>query len=99
VGEPLTLEEMLNPVEEKDIGECYHLQTGDKIVEKVKYDMAIERGEMIEVDSESEDEGEEAEDKLTILEVSRLCEQLEDLCLHYGEPDTSLDLNYQLQQF
>jgi len=91
---------MLNPVEKKDIGECYHLQTADKIVEKIKYDIAIEREEIMEVDSEAEvNMDSEAEDKLTDLEVSRLCQQLECLCLHFGKPDSSLDLNYHLQQF
>ncbi|GJJ12865.1 hypothetical protein Clacol_007111 [Clathrus columnatus] len=83
VGQLLTLEEMLNLVEETDVGGC-DLLTDEKIVQKVKYKMSVEQGEIMELDSESEGEvEEETEDKLTIPEVLTLCEQVECLCLRY----------------
>ncbi|KIJ47446.1 hypothetical protein M422DRAFT_248844, partial [Sphaerobolus stellatus SS14] len=62
-GSPLTLEEMLNPVLEREIGDsCYRFEGGDQeIVEQVKHEMAIQSGEVIEVDSDSEEEAEEGD--------------------------------------
>ncbi|KIJ54772.1 hypothetical protein M422DRAFT_240859 [Sphaerobolus stellatus SS14] len=92
-GSPLTLEEMLNPMLEREIGDsCYRFEGGNQeILEQVKHEMAIQSGEVIEVDSDSEEEAEEG-DKHSIKDVIRMCEMMERLCLRYGEPDTSLDL-------
>jgi len=102
IGAPLTLEEMLNPVQEQEMGDPSHQFPGGdaEIVAQVKSEMAVECGEIIEVDSEeSEDEEEEDKGSETIQDVMTMCEAMERLCLQYGEPDMSLDLAKELQHF
>ena len=102
IGKPLTLEEMLNPIEETVIGESpYQFEGGDEeIVAKVKYDMAVEKGEIIVVDSdESEDEEEAVDNGATAQEVVKMCEDLEGLCIRYGSAETSLTLANNLRKF
>ena len=90
-GKPLTLEEMLNPEQEREIGESsYKFEGDDEIVAHVKNEIAIEKGE-IEVDSDGSDE-EGEQNGLTAAETVRMCEKLEQACLHYGDADTSLAL-------
>ncbi|KAG2126181.1 hypothetical protein BD769DRAFT_1388266 [Suillus cothurnatus] len=63
--------------------------------------MAIERGDIMEVDSDSED-GDEAENvtpEYTFTQVFTLCQQLEDACLQFGELEVSFDLSKRLQAF
>ena len=96
-GQPLTLEEMLNPEQEREIGESsYKFEGDDEIVAQVKNEIAIEKGE-IEVDSDGSDE-EGEQNGLTAAETVRMCEQLEQACLHYGDPDTSLALTNGLRK-
>ena len=60
IGTPLTVEEMLNPSEEREIGDLmYRFEGGDdEIVATVRRELEIEAGGIIEVD-ESDDEAEE----------------------------------------
>jgi hypothetical protein len=103
-GELLTIEEILDPVEEREVGDdCdYEFPGGDnEIVEEVRRQMAIERGDIMEVDSDSED-GDEAENMMpeyTFMQVFTLCQQLEDACLQFGELEVSFDLSKRLQAF
>ncbi|KAF5350334.1 hypothetical protein D9758_012795 [Tetrapyrgos nigripes] len=58
-GRMLTMEEMLNPVEENEIGESEYRfgeKAVEKIIEKVTYEEKVKRGEIIEVDDDDEDE-------------------------------------------
>ncbi|KAG2143163.1 hypothetical protein BD769DRAFT_1636819 [Suillus cothurnatus] len=103
-GEPLTIEEILDAVEEREVGDdCdYEFPGGDnEIVEEVQRQMAIERGDIMEVDSDSED-GDEAENvtpEYTFTQVFTLCQQLEDACLQFGELEVSFDLSKRLRAF
>lgn len=98
-GKPLTLKEMLNPIEEKTIGfSTFQFEGGDEeIVERVKYDIAVEKGEIIEIESDESDE--EEEQGLTAFEISKMCQEMESLCLRHAPPDLSLDLAQHLRQF
>ncbi|KAI6040075.1 hypothetical protein EDC04DRAFT_2602723 [Pisolithus marmoratus] len=92
---PLTLEEMLNPVEEEEIGESgYRFAGGDaEIVAKVNHEMAVKRGEAVEVDDEVEEAvDEENEPEIKLSEAIHLCEQMERISITYGTCETSLDL-------
>ncbi|KIJ26213.1 hypothetical protein M422DRAFT_55619 [Sphaerobolus stellatus SS14] len=61
IGTLLTLDEMLNPVEETEIGMSqYRFDGGDaEIVATVQHEMAVQNGETIEIDSDEEEEEEE----------------------------------------
>jgi hypothetical protein len=63
--------------------------------------MVIERGDIIEVDSDSKD-GDKAENVMpeyTFTQVFTLCQHLEDACLQFGELEVSFDLSKWLQAF
>lgn len=55
-----TLDELLDPKEEREVGDSpYEFEGGDRaIVGEVQHEMAVASGEAIEVDIGSEDEGE-----------------------------------------
>jgi hypothetical protein len=103
-GKPLTIKEISDPVEEREVGDdCdYKFPGGDnEIVEEVWRQMAIERGDIMEVDSDSED-GNEAENVMpeyTFTQVFMLCQLLEDTCLQFGELEVLFDLSKWLQAF
>ena len=64
IGTPLTLEEMLNPIEDREVGDLeYRFEGGeDKIVDQVNHEMALKRGEIEEIESDDEEEDEQEED-------------------------------------
>ena len=61
---PLTLEEMLNPIEEREVSDSeYRFEGGeDEIVDQVNHEMALKRGEIEEIESDDEEEDEQEED-------------------------------------
>ncbi|KIJ49862.1 hypothetical protein M422DRAFT_246227 [Sphaerobolus stellatus SS14] len=95
-----TMYQLLDPVEEQEIGDSpFVFEGGDKeITEKVKYDLAVERGEIIEVEDDSEEE-EDAEEIMSIKEVKRLCEIIEQECVRYALPEVGLELAGHLRRF
>jgi hypothetical protein len=103
LGEPPTIEELFDPVEEREVGDHdYKFPGGDKeIVEEVRRQMAIERGDIMEVDSDSEagDEDENVMPEYTFTQVFTLCQQLEDACLQFGDLELSFDLSKRLRAF
>ncbi|KIJ48339.1 hypothetical protein M422DRAFT_247666 [Sphaerobolus stellatus SS14] len=94
---------MLNPAEERVISDaCYLFEGGDsEIIAQVKHEMAVQRGEIIEIDSDGSEEEEEEENNgvESIMDVISMCESMECLCLRHGKPETSLELSRALQQF
>jgi len=101
IGTPLTLEEMLNPAEERVIGgACYQFEGRDaEIVVQVKDEMAVQCSDIIEIASDEEEEEEEDKGPESITDIISMCESMEHLCLRHGEPETSLELSRALQQF
>ncbi|KAJ7790055.1 hypothetical protein B0H14DRAFT_2626414 [Mycena olivaceomarginata] len=99
IGTPPTLEEILNPPEELEIGEdMFTFEGGDaEIVATVQQQLAVEHGEIevIEVDSDESDDDEDTP-HASSAKVQVLCEKLESLCVGHGG---SLDLQRQLRQF
>jgi hypothetical protein len=91
---------LVDPSAEREVGEsAYRFEGGDtEIVAEVRHQMAVESGEVIEVDSDSEAE-DEGEADVGKAEMIRLCQQLEGLCIKYGATDSSLDLSRQLRRF
>ncbi|KAG8220791.1 hypothetical protein J3R82DRAFT_2226 [Butyriboletus roseoflavus] len=88
-----TLEELLNPVKEKEVGNSpYHYPGGDEeIIAKVKNKASPD----VNVDSNN-DSGDEGDDKsppeFTYQQGEDLCTQMEQLCLQCVNID-SVDLN------
>jgi hypothetical protein len=100
IGTPPTLEEMLNPVEERETGGSqYRFEGGDEeIARTVKDQMAVEDGCGMVVDSDS-DEDEDKAPELSNGAVIDLCRQMESLCINHGSFDGALCLSRSLQQY
>ncbi|KAG6331558.1 hypothetical protein ID866_7533 [Astraeus odoratus] len=95
IGTPLTLEEMLNLVEEQDIcGSIYRFENGDEeIVAQVNYEMAVRHGKVVEINDETEEEAVDKQE-MDLSDVIWLCEQMECISIKYGSSETSLDLSW-----
>jgi len=93
-GQPLSLDEFLEPVEEWEVGDSLEFEGGDKaIMAAVKREMAEKAGEVIEVETD-EDEGPEPEVTISHAETLALCQQLEEACLQFGNADSTLPLEF-----
>ncbi|KAG1735880.1 uncharacterized protein EDB91DRAFT_1083513 [Suillus paluster] len=100
-GKPPTIEELLDPVEEKEVGDDEFLGGDKEIADAVQRQIAIENGDIIEVDSDDEDGKEDENTTLdyTFAQVFMLGQQLKDACLQFGELGQSFDLSKWLQAF
>ena len=78
-GRVPTLDELLDPVEEQEVGEPMHAFEGDEdIVAQVHREQAIEHGEIIEIPSDDdEDEDEEPQTDIGMAEMIGMCKRLE----------------------
>jgi hypothetical protein len=101
IGPPPTLEDLVNPIEEREVGDSpYRFEGGDaEIVAEVRHEMAVARGEIIELDDEDDDEDDDDNDFLPRREVMELCALLEKTCIRYGDLDTSLELPCHLRRY
>ncbi|KIK73282.1 hypothetical protein PAXRUDRAFT_604742 [Paxillus rubicundulus Ve08.2h10] len=94
---PPTLDELLDPPEEAEIREMDLFTIGEKgekeIVEMVEHEMAVARGEVIEINSDSDEDL--VGPCITRIQMMTLCEQLERAVLEYGEGE-DLALSRQL---
>jgi len=83
----------VDPIEEWEIGDSpYRYEGGDaEIIEEVQYEIAVEQGDIIKVDSDEDSDDEEGP-SMTNAKVISLCEQLKAVCIAKGDPDTSLVL-------
>ena len=102
-GEPLTLEELVNPIEETQDGDSPKEFDGDaEIVAEVKHQMAVERGEIIDVADDDDEDDEEDDDKdlpVSTAEILQLCKQVERLCFKHGAGESSSELPKHLRRF
>jgi hypothetical protein len=58
LGELLTIDQLLDPAEERDIGNFSAFESGDKaIADEVCHEIAAVNGEVIDVDSDSDGDG------------------------------------------
>ena len=94
IGPPPTLEDLVDPIEEREVGDSpYRFEGGDaEIVAEVLHEMAVARGEVIELDDEDKD-------FLPRSEVINLCALLEKACIRYGDNDISLELQHHLRRY
>lgn len=102
IGPPPTLEDLVNPVEEREVGDSpYRFEGGDAdIVAEVRREIAIQKGDIIELDAD-DDSDDDVGDVVSRGEVLKLCEMLEKSCLRYGNDSTefSIDLPRQLRRY
>ncbi|KAG0703277.1 hypothetical protein DFH29DRAFT_874538 [Suillus ampliporus] len=73
------LASILNPQEEKNIGEVTAYEDDDAIVAEIQRRQGIRSGELVEVESDDEDEGDQP--KVCAAELIPLCEKLEAACV------------------
>ena len=92
---------LLEPVDEREVGESQYMYGGDEeIVEQVKHEIAVAAGKIVELDEDNS--GEEEEDErsaLSVGEIISMCEILEQNCIQYGPPQSSLTLSRELRHF
>jgi hypothetical protein len=69
----------------------------DRLSTGVQHQMAIEAGEIIEVDSDSDSDSDK--ENLSMHEVIQLCECLKKACIKHSRASSSPDLPQQLQEF
>ncbi|THV04615.1 hypothetical protein K435DRAFT_790832 [Dendrothele bispora CBS 962.96] len=91
-GKALSLEELVNLLEEKEIGEdeCRLGENAEeKIVERIRYEEAVRKGEIIEVEDEDEDE-DRAPPDVSLGDLLKTCQTLEYQCLSGRLEDPTL---------
>ncbi|KAI6046201.1 hypothetical protein EDC04DRAFT_2888348 [Pisolithus marmoratus] len=80
IGMALTLEEVLNPIEEQEIVESmYQFEGGeDEIIEQVNHKVAVKEGEIVELESDDKAGGEaDTGAEMGLGDMIHLCEQME----------------------
>ena len=101
-GELLTADEMLDPPEEREDGDSDqydgHTDVVMAIVEEVRNEMSIEKGEIIEVQSDDEDNG--LQDKLlSRTSLISLCTEIQASCLQYGDPQLAFEFSENIRRY
>jgi hypothetical protein len=91
-----TIDEILDPAEERDMGESPTYEGGDKaIADEVRREIAIANGKILDIDSDSDDD--DVHESITRTDLLDLCQRLEVGCMQYGDPQFSLNLSSQLR--
>ena len=101
-----SVDELVEPKEECEVGvetdKLVSMPSGDaEIVVHVKHVIAVEKGEIMEVD-DSEDDNDSESDLcagLTFSDVMQMCEKLEAACWKFGYSDNGLALPHELRHF
>ncbi|KIK77288.1 hypothetical protein PAXRUDRAFT_44226, partial [Paxillus rubicundulus Ve08.2h10] len=104
-GEKMTLDAILDPPEEREVGQTGGLLNADNdeaIMVEVHRQMAVESGEIIEVESDHDnDDNDNVGDGslMSRADVIAMCQQLEDGCMQFGDAELSFDLASHLRTF
>jgi hypothetical protein len=98
-GKEPSIEDLVNPIEEKEIGQSeFIFEGGDvEICSQVRREAAIARGEIIEIDSDDEDD-EPQRPEMQISDMIRICHELEGVVLD-SSAGCSLELSRNLRRF
>ncbi|KAH8105697.1 hypothetical protein DFH11DRAFT_1731517 [Phellopilus nigrolimitatus] len=101
-GTAPTLEELVNPIEEMEIGESpYHFPGGDiEIIAEARRLVAEQNGDVTATEVLDDDpEDDNADEVVSAREGIELCEKLEKLCIAHSEADgvAALELQRQLR--
>jgi hypothetical protein len=100
-GTLMTADELLAAREEDEIGEQrYQFENDDSaIVAEVQHQMAVEWGDIMEVDSDDEELTQSRAAPIPCSEIIQICKKLETICISESNADTSLDLTRLLRKF
>ena len=80
------MDEFLDSADEREVGESPYLFSGgdEEIVKQVKCELAVAAGEIEELDEDNSEEEEEEEcSALSVGEVIKMCETLEQKCIQH----------------
>ncbi|KAF8343386.1 hypothetical protein F5887DRAFT_918607 [Amanita rubescens] len=99
-GELLTIDEMLDPPEERENADSDqydgHTDVVMAIVEEVRDEISVEKGETIEVQSDDEDNDLQANKLLSRTSLISLCTEIQTSCLQYGDPQLAFELLFRV---
>jgi hypothetical protein len=102
-GQPLTVDELVNPVQEQEIlnKSPYAFSGGDvKIVKQVTHEQQVEQGDVVKVDRDDNDGGDDPTGSLSQHKAINLITKLEPLAINHGNnASNSLKLVNLLWQF
>ena len=89
----LTMDEILEPWEETVIGEpMFQFKNDVAIATAVQYQLAVECGDIIEVDSDDKEDVQPSMTPMSSSEIVLLCEKLEMACISQSHAGVSLEL-------
>ena len=99
-GKPLSVDEIIEPPEERDLPESI-LDGGMKVIaDEVRWEMAIANGEIVDVDEDDDGDDASVTAALPHSELIQLCRQLKAGCMHYGgDPQFSVNLSHDLIKY
>jgi len=103
-GPPMTVDDIVDPPEERETSledSPYAFPGGDDdIINQVDHESKVARGEVMEIDDESDDESEDLDPEATIRETLELAAKLERLSIKFGGKNSNaLGLNQELRKF
>jgi hypothetical protein len=100
IGTAPTLEDLLNPIEEKEKEDSpYRFEGGDtEIIAQLQQEQVVECGKAMAVD-DTDSEGAQSDAEMNPKEVMRVCEQLERMCLSYAHHKETGELAHHLRRF
>jgi hypothetical protein len=96
-GSLLTIEELISPPEERENEDNLQSLNDDEIVAQVHYEKALEQGEIIEIDSE-EEEDDNLLPQVTTAKALEMCQILSSFCLESGA-GSAMELSRILRRF
>jgi hypothetical protein len=94
-----TIKELISPSEERENEDNPQCLNDDEIVAQVRYEKALERGEIVEINLESEDEeDEDTQPEVTTTKALEMCRILGSFCLDSGA-GSAMELSTVLRRF
>jgi hypothetical protein len=100
-GDLLTVDDILDPPEEReqeeDPYECHNDDIVAVITEEIRHEIAVENGEVIQIESDDEDDS--PADLLSCSTLISLCAQIQSSCLHYGDPELAFELSESIRKY
>ena len=93
-----TIEELINPSEERENEDNPQCLTDEGIVAQVRHEKALEQGDIVEIESEDEEEDVLPQVTSTTTKALEMCKMLNSFCLESGI-GSAMDLLRVLRRF
>jgi len=97
-GPAPSINDILDPIEERQQEQTETDGSVKGIADVVRREIAVENGEIIEID-DSEDDDNEDDNAPCRADLIKLCQQLQLGCMQHSDPQFSLELSHQLLKF